>query len=309
MTWIERDLPTIDVDVDGDVDGVDAARSTTSTVKTTAWRIVASKSLIVFGVAAGVGQDRYKQSATISATVQRSSARRRASRRRRRARSQDMTRTNVVRRSLAQPAVLQDRLEGGQASGGTVDDVQLVRRRTRRSLAGLRLARPSLELVMRSTERAAIATAARDAVYMRRALALAERGWGQTAPNPMVGAVVVAGGRGRRRRISRALRRRARRGDRAARGRRARARRDGLRARSSHARTHGKTPPCADALIARGYRARRRSRRAIRAASRAAASSELARGGHPASTSASSATPRSSSTRRSSTRTRASVRG
>jgi diaminohydroxyphosphoribosylaminopyrimidine deaminase/5-amino-6-(5-phosphoribosylamino)uracil reductase len=28
---------------------------------------------------------------------------------------------------------------------------------------------------------------------MRRALALAERGWGQTAPNPMVGAVVVAG--------------------------------------------------------------------------------------------------------------------
>ena len=29
---------------------------------------------------------------------------------------------------------------------------------------------------------------------MRRALALAERGWGQTAPNPMVGAVVVAGG-------------------------------------------------------------------------------------------------------------------
>ncbi len=31
--------------------------------------------------------------------------------------------------------------------------------------------------------------------YMRRALALAERGWGQTAPNPMVGAVVVADGR------------------------------------------------------------------------------------------------------------------
>jgi len=33
-----------------------------------------------------------------------------------------------------------------------------------------------------------------DAVYMRRALALARSGWGQTAPNPMVGAVVVAGG-------------------------------------------------------------------------------------------------------------------
>ena len=30
-----------------------------------------------------------------------------------------------------------------------------------------------------------------DQEFMRRALALAERGWGQTAPNPMVGAVVV----------------------------------------------------------------------------------------------------------------------
>src|SRR5947207_15016527 len=33
-----------------------------------------------------------------------------------------------------------------------------------------------------------------DSEYMRRALALARLGWGQTAPNPMVGAVVVAGG-------------------------------------------------------------------------------------------------------------------
>ncbi len=32
---------------------------------------------------------------------------------------------------------------------------------------------------------------AEDGVFMRRALALAERGWGQTAPNPMVGPVVV----------------------------------------------------------------------------------------------------------------------
>ena len=33
-----------------------------------------------------------------------------------------------------------------------------------------------------------------DGIFMRRALALAERGWGQTAPNPMVGAVVVRDG-------------------------------------------------------------------------------------------------------------------
>lgn len=30
---------------------------------------------------------------------------------------------------------------------------------------------------------------------MQRALTLARRGWGQTAPNPMVGAVIVRGGR------------------------------------------------------------------------------------------------------------------
>jgi len=34
----------------------------------------------------------------------------------------------------------------------------------------------------------------RDAEFMRRALALAQQGWGQTAPNPMVGAVVVRDG-------------------------------------------------------------------------------------------------------------------
>lgn len=35
---------------------------------------------------------------------------------------------------------------------------------------------------------------ARDAEYMRRAIELARRGWGQTAPNPMVGAVLVRDG-------------------------------------------------------------------------------------------------------------------
>src|SRR5918996_5220694 len=34
---------------------------------------------------------------------------------------------------------------------------------------------------------------ARERAFMRRALVLARRGWGWTAPNPMVGAVVVRG--------------------------------------------------------------------------------------------------------------------
>jgi diaminohydroxyphosphoribosylaminopyrimidine deaminase / 5-amino-6-(5-phosphoribosylamino)uracil reductase len=90
-----------------------------------------------------------------------------------------------------------------------------------------------------------------DATFMRRALALARRGWGQTAPNPMVGAVVVKGGRivgeGYHARYG---------GDHAEVVALVNA---GDEARGatvyvtlepcSH---HGKTPPCADALIAAG---------------------------------------------------------
>ncbi|MGI8510505.1 MAG: bifunctional diaminohydroxyphosphoribosylaminopyrimidine deaminase/5-amino-6-(5-phosphoribosylamino)uracil reductase RibD [Gemmatimonadaceae bacterium] len=92
-------------------------------------------------------------------------------------------------------------------------------------------------------------TEERDERYMRRALALAERGWGQTAPNPMVGAVVVRGeeivGEGWHERFGEAH-----------------AEVNALRAAGERARgatvfvtlepcNHwGKTPPCADALIA-----------------------------------------------------------
>lgn len=91
----------------------------------------------------------------------------------------------------------------------------------------------------------------RDERYMRRALALAECGWGQTAPNPMVGAVVVQDdeivGEGWHERFGEAH-----------------AEVNALRAAGERARgatvfvtlepcNHwGKTPPCVDALIAAG---------------------------------------------------------
>jgi diaminohydroxyphosphoribosylaminopyrimidine deaminase/5-amino-6-(5-phosphoribosylamino)uracil reductase len=91
----------------------------------------------------------------------------------------------------------------------------------------------------------------RDAVYMRRALTLAERGWGQTAPNPMVGAVVVRDGQivgeGYHARFGESH-----------------AEINALRDAGDQARGatmyvtlepcthHGKTPPCADAVIAAG---------------------------------------------------------
>jgi diaminohydroxyphosphoribosylaminopyrimidine deaminase/5-amino-6-(5-phosphoribosylamino)uracil reductase len=91
----------------------------------------------------------------------------------------------------------------------------------------------------------------RDREYMRRALALAERGWGQTAPNPMVGAVVVRDGEivgeGYHERFG------------AAHAEVNALTAAGARAQGAHVYVtlepcahHGKTPPCADALVAAG---------------------------------------------------------
>ena len=89
--------------------------------------------------------------------------------------------------------------------------------------------------------------------WMRRALALAERGWGQTAPNPMVGAVVVRDG------VAVGKGFHAKFGD-------AHAEVMALASAGEKARGatmfvtlepcnhHGKTPPCVDALIAAGVK-------------------------------------------------------
>lgn len=93
--------------------------------------------------------------------------------------------------------------------------------------------------------------AASDSMFMRRAIALAEHGWGQTAPNPMVGAVIVKDGtvvgEGFHSRYGEAH-----------------AEIEALSAAGARARgatvyvslepcNHvGKTPPCVDALIAAG---------------------------------------------------------
>lgn len=90
-----------------------------------------------------------------------------------------------------------------------------------------------------------------DSVHMRRALDLARRGWGQTAPNPMVGAVVVAGGQV----VGEGYH--ARYGE--AHAEVVALRQAGDRARGATVYVslepcahYGKTPPCADALIEAG---------------------------------------------------------
>jgi hypothetical protein len=65
FTFLKRDLPTTTITGTSsslDVNIMDAS------VHTTAYRVVASKSLILFGVAAGVGQDKYDQKANVQGT-------------------------------------------------------------------------------------------------------------------------------------------------------------------------------------------------------------------------------------------------
>lgn len=71
VTILRRDLPTINV-----AGSVPTGSGTTTTLQvnnlseqTTAWRLVASKSLILLNLAAGVGQDRYNSDADVTATV------------------------------------------------------------------------------------------------------------------------------------------------------------------------------------------------------------------------------------------------
>lgn len=66
FSYMRRDLPTLDLVA---TSGVNSFKVTGLDVKTTSWRLTASKSLIAFGLVAGVGQDRYESSASIRGTV------------------------------------------------------------------------------------------------------------------------------------------------------------------------------------------------------------------------------------------------
>jgi hypothetical protein len=66
VTWIERDLPTTDITATVNNAGLQVHDEK---VKTNAWRVVASKNLVMFGVAVGIGNDHYAQSANVSGSV------------------------------------------------------------------------------------------------------------------------------------------------------------------------------------------------------------------------------------------------
>ncbi|MDB4907564.1 MAG: hypothetical protein JWO05_2348 [Gemmatimonadetes bacterium] len=64
VTYLKRDLPEINII---GTSGNDELTVRNLNIKTTAWRLVASKSLVIFGLAVGVGKDKYDQSALVHA--------------------------------------------------------------------------------------------------------------------------------------------------------------------------------------------------------------------------------------------------
>jgi hypothetical protein len=66
VTYLRRELPTTNITA---TTGSDRLEVGNFTMKTDAWRVVASKSLLFLGVALGAGQDKYSSSTEISAHV------------------------------------------------------------------------------------------------------------------------------------------------------------------------------------------------------------------------------------------------
>lgn len=119
VTYLQRDLPTVDItsNFNGDTLQVNGLA-----VKTKAYRLVASKSFLMFGLAIGGGRDKYSSAASVRASV----APRTVPPTSRQTAgpislSQDLTRTNVFADLSINLPLFKIVGEIGQVSGGTVN--------------------------------------------------------------------------------------------------------------------------------------------------------------------------------------------
>jgi hypothetical protein len=120
VTYLRRDLPTVSI---AGNNASDTLKVNDLSLKTKAWRVVASKSLLMFGLAVGAGQDKYESSADIRASV---AARPPLTTTRTTAAptspiSQDLTRTNVFADLSLNLLLFKLTGEIGQVSGGTIN--------------------------------------------------------------------------------------------------------------------------------------------------------------------------------------------
>ena len=117
VSYIRRDLPTVNIAANS---GSDSLYVNNLSLKTTAWRLVASKGLLLFGFAAGIGQDKYESSTDVSAHVA-ARALTPAANAGPIALSQSITRTNVFADLSMNLLILKLTGEIGQVSGGTIN--------------------------------------------------------------------------------------------------------------------------------------------------------------------------------------------
>jgi len=114
FSYVKRDLPTVDLSAKtGTLGGSFDVKGLS--VKTTSWRATASKSLLVLGVAVGVGQDSYDSEGSISASTTLVPAGTTASA------SQSVTRTNYFADLSLNMMLAKLVAEIGTVQGGTVD--------------------------------------------------------------------------------------------------------------------------------------------------------------------------------------------
>ncbi len=119
VSYLRRDLPTVDIAANT---GNDSLVVDNLSLKTNAWRVVASKSLLLFGFAAGFGQDKYESSADIRAHVAaRAVPPTPAANAGPVSLSQSITRSNVFADLSINLLILKLTGEIGQVSGGTIN--------------------------------------------------------------------------------------------------------------------------------------------------------------------------------------------
>ena len=119
VSYLQRDLPTVSV---AGASGNDSLYVNNLKLKTKAWRVVASKSLLFIGLAAGAGQDKYESSTDIGAHVAaRTVPPTPAVNMNPTGISQSITRTNVFANLSMNLLLLKLTGEIGQVSGGTIN--------------------------------------------------------------------------------------------------------------------------------------------------------------------------------------------
>lgn len=118
LSFMKRDLPTVNMRANSSAS--DSLFVTGLKVKTTSWRIEASKSLVIFGIFGGVGKDRYESSADEVRASVNAGAFGRANATLTPPPSQKLDRTNLFAGVKLNLLFFKLAAEVGQASGGDV---------------------------------------------------------------------------------------------------------------------------------------------------------------------------------------------